>query len=112
MDFVRLVTHGLSAVSVHGEAVGVRLLVGTGALGVLLLGGVVAVVGVRLFTNTAIPGWATYTVGLLAVLLFQALTAFLVLAFMTLHARQSAPFLPVRDHHAFVEGVDELKPRT
>src|SRR5204862_1949020 len=72
MNFVALVVHGLSALSVHSEIIGVRLLVVAlvvvGLMGALLG----AVVGVRLFTSLAIPGWATAAGGLLLVLLAQA----------------------------------------
>ena len=60
MNFVALVSHGLSAISVFGDIVGVRLLIGSLA-GSLLAGlGIVIVVAIRLFTDEAVPGWATY----------------------------------------------------
>lgn len=37
---------------------------------------------IRVATNLAIPGWATYTAGLLLLLLFQSLTLVLVFTFM------------------------------
>jgi hypothetical protein len=65
MSFVALVTHGLSAISVYGETVGVRMLFLAAGLILLVLLGIAAVVGVRLFTTLAIPGWATTASGLL-----------------------------------------------
>ena len=68
MNFVALVTHGLSAVSVFGDIVAVRLLIGSLA-GSLLAGlGMVAVIVIRFFTTQAIPGWATYAIGVLAII--------------------------------------------
>lgn len=55
MNFVALVSHGLSAISVFGEVVGVRLLIGSLA-GSLLAGlAIVVVATIRLFTNWALP---------------------------------------------------------
>ena len=81
MDFVSLVVHGLSALFANQEIVGTRLLVldlliTAGPL--LLIGGVAAI---RLFTNLAIPGWATFTMGLLFVLVSQSLIASFMLVF-------------------------------
>ena len=63
MNFVSLVTHGLSAISVYSDVVGVRLLVVSILMAVFTMGGIVAAVIVRLATDWAVPGWASYTVG-------------------------------------------------
>jgi polyisoprenyl-phosphate glycosyltransferase len=74
MNFVGLVSHGLSAMSVFGDVVGVRVLV-LSLIGSLLTGiGIFAVITTRVFTNWAIPGWATYATGLLVIILFQLIT--------------------------------------
>ncbi|CAK8991824.1 Undecaprenyl-phosphate 4-deoxy-4-formamido-L-arabinose transferase (Undecaprenyl-phosphate Ara4FN transferase) (Ara4FN transferase) [Durusdinium trenchii] len=89
MNFVSLVTHGLSAISVFSDRVGVRLMLFVGALlavDVLALGVTVAI---RLWTNLAIPGWATFTSGLLIVLLFQLLTLVGMFIFLVLSSRNS-----------------------
>ena len=61
MNFVDLVAHGLGAMSVYGEIIGVRLLVLACLLIFAALAGAAATVIVRLTTNLAIPGWATST---------------------------------------------------
>src|SRR5438552_2892508 len=65
MNFTNLVIHGLSAISVYGDTIGVRLLVATSLLIGLSLAGLVGVGAVRLLTDVAIPGWATFTAGTL-----------------------------------------------
>lgn len=107
MNFVALVMHGLSAVSVFGDTVGVRLLIGSLA-GSLLAGlGIVAVLSIRFFTDLAIPGWATYAIGTLAVIMLQMLTIAASFTFFTLSSRASPGFLPLRDCLIFVaESVD------
>lgn len=102
MNFVALVIHGLSAISVFGEVVGVRLLVATTLVILLALVGLGAVVAVRLTTNLAIPGWATTAGGLLLVVLMQAVLISLIFIFIILNGRKGANFLPVRDYGYFV----------
>ena len=107
MNFVALVSHGLSAISVFGDIVGVRLLIGS-LTGALLAGlGILGVVTIRLFTHWAIPGWATYTTGLLAIVLIQFIAVATSFTFIVLSNRVNFDFLPVRDYAPFVaESVD------
>lgn len=111
MDFVSLVVHGLSALFANQEIVGTRLLVLdlliTFGL-VLLIGGVAAI---RLLTNLAIPGWATFTMGLLLVLVSQSLIASFMLVFSIMMNRSQLGFLPIRDYAYFVRGVVTLYPQ-
>jgi len=108
MDFVGLVTHGLSAISVFGDVVGVRLLLVSIVLAGSALGGIVGGVAIRLATNWAIPGWATLAVGLSMVLLAIAIMMMFVFSFVVLGSRQSLGFIPCRDYALFVEEVRSI----
>ena len=107
MNFVALVSHGLSAISVFGDIVGVRLLIGSLA-GSLLAGmGTVLVVMTRFLTDRAIPGWATYATGTLAIIAIQMITIAASFTFFMLYSRTNLGFMPLRDYSLFVEaGVD------
>jgi polyisoprenyl-phosphate glycosyltransferase len=108
MNLVALVVHGLSAMAVFGDRIGVRLLLAV-ALGMVLAGGaLMTVVGIRLLTTLAIPGWATYASGILLVLLTQMLLVVLVFAFVILAARDSASFIPGRDYVYLTSGVQRV----
>jgi glycosyltransferase involved in cell wall biosynthesis len=111
MDFVSLVVHGLSALFANQEVVGTRLLIMSAmtTLGLLLL--VSVVIGVRLFTNLGIPGWATTTMGLLLILVGQSLVASFVLVFSIMMNRSHLGFLPIRDYAYFVSGETTLYPQ-
>jgi hypothetical protein len=108
MNFVALVSHGLSAVSVFGDIVGVRLLIGS--LGASLLAGlgIILVAVVRLFTNRAIPGWATYTSGALGIIMIQLITIATSFTFFVLSTRTNLGFVPLRDYAVFVEEVADI----
>ena len=110
MNFPSLVTHGLSAISVFGEVVGARLLIAAGGLILLAMFGVGAVLYLKLMTQAAIPGWATTAVGVLAVLLMQAVTAAVIFIFTILNARQGTSFLPIRDYGFFCGEVRRIYP--
>jgi glycosyltransferase involved in cell wall biosynthesis len=110
MNVVSLVTHGLSAISVYSEIVGVRLVLAALVVMGLILVGLAAAVGIRLATDLAIPGWATTAVGILLLLLFQTGLLALVFSFVILSGRNGTAFLPFRDHGLYIERVDELEP--
>ena len=102
MNFVALLVHGLSAISVFSDVVSARLLAGSVAL---LLGSTLAiaiVVAIRGFTGLAIPGWATYAAGLLVVVFLQALMLSVLLVFGMMGTRTQLGFLPARDAGFFV----------
>lgn len=102
MNFVALVTHGLSAIAVYGDVVGVRLLVLSLVLGGLGFAGLVGSIVVRLTTSWAIPGWATFTGGLSLILLVQAILLAMNYSFVILSSRNAATFLPRRDYAVFL----------
>jgi hypothetical protein len=107
MNFVALVSHGLSAISVFGDIVGVRLLISSLIGSLLAVLGILGVVGVRLFTDWAIPGWATVATGTLVILLIQFVTIATSFTFIVLSNRTHLGFLPRRDYTYFVaETVD------
>lgn len=109
MNFFALVTHGLSAISVYSEIIGVRLLVT-----MLILSGVnffviLLVVGIRFFTDLAIPGWATTTVFSLLILFMQFLVISLIYSLFVLQNRNNLTFIPLRDYKFFVSSINEIK---
>jgi glycosyltransferase involved in cell wall biosynthesis len=105
MNFVSLVLHGLSAISVFAETVVVRLIMALGVVAIVMLALLASVVVIRLRTSLAIPGWATMSFGILLVLLSQAIGIGLVLVMGILATRQGTPFIPMRDYQLFVLNV-------
>jgi polyisoprenyl-phosphate glycosyltransferase len=108
MNFAALVSHGLSAISVFGDIVGVRLLISSLVGSLLAALGIVLVVIIRLFTHQAIPGWATYATGTLAIIMIQFITIATSFTFFMLSSRTSLGFVPLRDYPLFVEEVVDI----
>lgn len=108
MNFVSLTAHGMSAISVFGDIVGVRLLVMSLAGSVAAVLGIIVVSGIRILTNEAIPGWATYTVGTLVIILIQLITIATSFTFTMLSNRINLSFVPSRDYEHLVGDFEDL----
>ena len=108
MNFAALVSHGLSAISVFGDIVGVRLLISSLVGSLLAALGIILVVIIRLFTHQAIPGWATYATGTLAIIMIQFITIATSFTFFMLSGRTNLGFVPLRDYLLFVEEVVDI----
>ena len=108
MNVVGLVVHGLSALAVFSDRLGTRVLLGTLLTGLLTLIGICVVVVIRLATDLAIPGWATYTVGVLVIVLGQLVAIASMFCFIVLSQRSQFGFLPIRDYALFVDQSDHI----
>lgn len=108
MNFTALVAHGLSAMSVFSEMVGVRLLMASCGLIGLTTAALFAVIAVRFLTDLAIPGWTSYLVVALVSVILQAFIISLSFIFLVLIGRNSTSFLPNRDYHHFVLALEEV----
>jgi glycosyltransferase involved in cell wall biosynthesis len=111
MSFVSLVMHGLGAISVHGDVVGVRALIATVLLILFSAVAISIVVVIRATTDLAIPGWASTLTTSFFIILMQAVMVALLFSFMILGSRSSSGFLPRRDYLYFVLGPRKVYPR-
>jgi len=104
MNFVSLLIHGLSAMSVFSDQVSARLLTAAVSFAAIAMGLMGVAAGIRWFTDLAIPGWTTFTVGLLLVLVVQSLSFATLFAFLIAGRRSSLNFLLTRDAPYFILG--------
>ncbi len=107
MNFISFVIHGLSAISVYAEEVGVRLMVFCTMMISLFVVGLMGVLLIRFFTDYAIPGWATNAFGLTFSVILQLLVISLIIVVITLKNRSAADFIPMRDFHYFIKAEEE-----
>lgn len=107
MNFVSLVTHGLRALSVYSDIVGVRLLLVSSLSSVLL---VIAILVISL-AGSWHATLTTYVIGLLFLLLVQAVGISFVFVFFVLSGRSGGWFLPIRDCPYFIGEVRNVIPR-
>lgn len=108
LNLVGLIAHGLAAITCYNEVVGVRLLFCTVALAAIFILLIVIAVAVRLGTDLAIPGWATYVTISLVVLLFQSIMLANMFIFMAISRRThpSPPFLSY--YRSLIHGTERI----
>ncbi len=111
MRFAALVGHGLSAISVFGDIVSVRLLV-CAALFIAAALGLIAAGAVLRFTGAVhLPDSALWLMTALAIICTQAVIMAFVMAFVVHHAKANTIFIPERDAPAFVKLRERIIPR-
>jgi polyisoprenyl-phosphate glycosyltransferase len=108
MDLVALVVHGLAGICTFYEVVATRILIASVSCVLMLAMVLGAVFGIKFYTNLAIPGWATYTSGLLLVLMIQIATVSFSLVFLLIATRLNMTFVPARDYRIFAKRVETL----
>jgi glycosyltransferase involved in cell wall biosynthesis len=99
MKLVNLITHGLGAISVFIDAVFVRILLASACIFAVAVLAVIVVICIRLFTDLAIPGWATNVLGFAVLLSAQAVMLPIMIIFLQLSSRSSLQNIPA-DHAA------------
>ena len=108
LNFVGLVIHGLAALACYGEIIGVRMIMAAGVA--LLFAGIsmAVLIGLRLFTTLAIPGWTSLLGLLILIMVIQIGSLVINFTMQILSARNLQPFLPCRDYHWFVASIESL----
>lgn len=108
MNFTSLATHGLSAISVYIDVMLIRIICAALAVSMLIVIAELTVVGLKLFTGLAIPGWASFIGVSLLVLLFQALMFASIGLFQFLSFRSMPTVVPALYAPQFITGTLEL----
>ncbi len=102
MNFVGLILHGLSAISVYADILAVRLILFTAAIIFSTIIGSIVMLYIRFFTDLAIPGWATSVALGLGIILFQALMFLSMISFLVLNSRSTQMFIPFQHYEDFL----------
>jgi glycosyltransferase involved in cell wall biosynthesis len=108
MNFVSLVLHGLSAVSVLMDTTAVRLALFCVLMAGAATVGIGIVLSLKFFTNTSVPGWTSYLVSSFLIVILQAFLISLLLVFIVLSYRTQPQFIPAKQFQDFVERVDRV----
>lgn len=106
MNFVSLLMHALSALSVYSDQVSARLLTGSAAFSILGLGAIAA------GSFLPIPGWNRYIAGWLVGLILQLLTFSILFAFLIASRRSAPAFILQRDAPYFILGKSSVTPES
>jgi hypothetical protein len=87
MNYTSLINHGLSAIAVYSEFVAVRITLLSVVMSCIAGAGILIIIGIKQFTELAIPGWASFVVLGLASLIAQFFSLGLLLSFVILSAK-------------------------
>lgn len=108
MNFVSLVIHGLSALAVFSDRIGARVLMASIHLMFLTVFGMAMVVVIRLTADLSIPGWATFSFGILLLFLGQMATISASICLIVLSQRNNFGFLPIKIYKQFVGSIKTI----
>ena len=108
MSFVSLASHGLSAISVFADIVGVRLIMASIASGLLAVVSIFFVVFMPIFTHVPVPAWADWLTGIFAILVIQFIATSTSFTFTMLSGRTKIDFVPLRDYEIFLAETRDL----
>lgn len=108
MNFTSLLLHGLGAIGVFTEIIAIRLLL----FSIVLIGvsiiAMLVIAGIRLFTDAAIPGWATTAFSSMLIVLLQSCLLSLFTVFLYLSSQSHRQFIPANHYKDYVASVEEL----
>ncbi|RDB04555.1 glycosyltransferase [Runella aurantiaca] len=107
MNFVSLVLHGLSTVSVLIDVAAVRILIFSIGMSLVALFIIFVVLFLK-WMDHATPGWASTLSSALLIVVLQSFLISLFLVFMVLQYRTQQQFIPVLQYRDFIEKVEEL----
>lgn len=107
MNFVSLVLHGLSTVSVLIDVTAVRILIFSIGMSVAALLVIFVVLFLK-WVNDASPGWASTLSSALLIVVLQSFLISLFLVFMVLQYRTQQQFIPVLQYRDFIEKVEDV----
>lgn len=102
MNFVALVTHGLSAMSVFGDRIGVRLLIVTCAVTMSVVAFYIGLAVWHVAAGEQFADWVLYGGAALLLLIFLLLATSLAFVFIILAGRNNPGFLPFREFAHYI----------
>ena len=109
MNFHSLMIHGLGAIAVFIETIASRLLIFSLILiGVSLLA-ILALVGVKTFTDLAIPGWTSTVISAMLVILLQSFLLSLFTIFLYLSSQSQRKFIPAHHYKDYTGPVETIQ---
>lgn len=98
MGFTSLLLHGLGAIAVFIEVIASRLLIFSLLLIGISLVAILALLGIKTFTNLAIPGWTSTVVSAMLIVLLQSFLLSLFTIFLYLSSQSQRKFIPARHY--------------
>lgn len=109
MNFYSLILHGLSSISVYFDYLTLKILKFT-VYGILLCAtSIVYILFKKIFTDSAIPGWASSLTLIISGIILQLFTVTLIVLLLQLSSRKNISAPNPKIYLAFIQNVDNEK---
>lgn len=105
MNFTSLILHGLSSISVYFDSLSVRILKLSVFSIIFCFFAVLFILYKKLFTDTAIPGWASNLIGIILSIILQFSSVTLIVLLMQLSSRKNISVPSTTIYKGFVEEI-------
>ncbi len=109
MSFHSLMIHGLGAIAVFIETIASRLLIFSLLLIGISLLAILALVGVKTFTDLAIPGWTSTVISAMLIILLQSFLLSLFTIFLFLSSQSQRKFIPAHHYKDYAGPVETIQ---
>ena len=107
MSFTDLLLHGFGAISVFIEQMASRLLLISVLLMAISFAGICIILGIRWFTDLAIPGWASTIMSSMLIVLLQSILLSLFTMFLFLSSQSNRKFIPALHYNDYTAGTEK-----
>ena len=109
MNFTSLLLHGLGSIAVFIDTIASRLLIFSIMTIILSVLGILVIIGIKMFTDLAIPGWASTVISALLIVLLQSFLLSLFTIFLYLSSQSQRRFIPALHYQDYTGPVETLK---
>jgi polyisoprenyl-phosphate glycosyltransferase len=109
MNFHSLLIHGLGAIAVFIDVIASRLLIFSLVLIGFSLLVILAVIGIKSFTDYAIPGWTSTVVSAMLIILLQSFLLSLFTIFLYLSSQSQRKFIPALHYKDYTGRVETIQ---
>jgi glycosyltransferase involved in cell wall biosynthesis len=109
MSFHSLLIHGLGSIAVFIDVIASRLLIFSLVLIGFSLLVILAVIGIKTFTDLAIPGWTSSVVSAMLIILLQSFLLSLFTIFLYLSSQSQRKFIPAHHYKDYTGPVETIQ---
>ena len=109
MNFNDLLIHGLGAIAVFIEVIASRLLIFSFVMIAISLAAILVLVGIRTFTDLAVPGWTSTVVSAMLIVLLQGFLLSLFTIFLYLSSQSQRKFIPAHHYKDYTGSVETIQ---
>jgi len=101
--------HGLGAIAVFIEVIASRLLIFSLLLIGISLLAILALLGIRTFTDMAIPGWTSTVASAMLIILLQSFLLSLFTIFLYLSSQSQRKFIPAHHYRDYTGTIESIQ---